>query len=130
MPDPSSIGLAADACTGNRGAGGAQQPILVSKHVLCLTRSTWSPLLTLLIFQNFFRVQQLPRALALALIVVYQRALSPLLGPRCRFEPSCSRYTATCIERFGLLRGAFLGARRIGRCHPFHPGGYDPPPAI
>jgi putative membrane protein insertion efficiency factor len=66
--------------------------------------------------------------LLLAAIALYQRALSPLLGPTCRFHPSCSCYTATCVERFGALRGLALGARRIASCHPFHPGGYDPPP--
>ena len=59
----------------------------------------------------------------------YQRVLSPLLGPTCRFYPSCSSYTATCVERFGAARGLWLGARRVARCHPFHPGGFDPPPA-
>jgi putative membrane protein insertion efficiency factor len=62
------------------------------------------------------------------LIRCYQLALSPLLGASCRFHPSCSRYTAVCIERFGAGRGLWLGARRISHCHPFHPGGYDPPP--
>jgi uncharacterized protein len=66
--------------------------------------------------------------LLLLLIAGYQRTLSPLLGNVCRFEPSCSRYTATCVERFGALRGGFLGARRIARCHPFHRGGVDLPP--
>lgn len=70
------------------------------------------------------------RKLLLLLIRVYQWTLSPLLGNVCRFEPSCSRYTATCIERFGALRGGWLGVKRICRCHPFHPGGYDPPPAL
>jgi len=64
----------------------------------------------------------------LGLIRLYQFALSPLLGRSCRFEPSCSRYTASCIEGHGALRGSWLGLRRIARCHPFHPGGYDPPP--
>ncbi len=64
----------------------------------------------------------------LLLIAAYQRTLSPLLGNVCRFEPSCSRYTATCIERFGALRGGLLGARRIASCHPFHRGGVDLPP--
>ena len=68
------------------------------------------------------------RAALLFLIRVYQVTLSRLLGPSCRFEPSCSHYTATCIERFGALRGAWLGIKRIGRCHPFNPGGFDPPP--
>lgn len=64
----------------------------------------------------------------LGLIRLYQVAISPLLGDVCRFHPTCSRYTATCIERFGPIKGTYLGARRILRCHPFHPGGYDPPP--
>ena len=68
------------------------------------------------------------RAVLLFMIRIYQLTLSRLLGPSCRFEPSCSHYTATCIERFGALRGSWLGIKRIGRCHPFHPGGFDPPP--
>jgi putative membrane protein insertion efficiency factor len=69
----------------------------------------------------------LARALIL-LIRIYQRTLSPLLGPVCRFEPSCSRYAVKCLEWHGALRGSWLAARRIGRCHPWNPGGYDPPP--
>ncbi|MEM8608127.1 MAG: membrane protein insertion efficiency factor YidD [Myxococcota bacterium] len=68
------------------------------------------------------------RALLLAAIRLYQLTLSRLIGSACRFEPSCSRYTATCIERFGAIRGSWLGIKRIAKCHPFHPGGYDPPP--
>ena len=70
------------------------------------------------------------RAALLLLIRLYQMTLSRLIGPSCRFEPSCSQYTATCIERFGALRGSWMGIKRIGRCHPFHPGGYDPPPPL
>lgn len=66
--------------------------------------------------------------LLLAAIALYQRTLSIWLGPRCRFHPSCSSYTATCVERFGAGRGGLLGARRILSCHPWHPGGFDPPP--
>jgi putative membrane protein insertion efficiency factor len=64
------------------------------------------------------------------LIKLYQWTLSPLLGACCRFEPSCSRYTLTCIERWGPLRGSWLGLRRVSRCHPFCPGGHDPPPEL
>jgi putative membrane protein insertion efficiency factor len=67
-------------------------------------------------------------ALLLSLIRVYQRLLSPLLGPVCRFSPSCSHYMAICIERHGAARGSWLGLRRLARCHPFHPGGVDLPP--
>jgi putative membrane protein insertion efficiency factor len=73
-------------------------------------------------------VATLPARLVLGLIALYRAVLSPLLGPACRFEPSCSRYTTACVERFGAARGLWLGARRIARCHPWHPGGYDPPP--
>ena len=58
----------------------------------------------------------------------YQRAISPLLGPACRYEPTCSRYTLQAVERFGVLRGTWLGARRLLRCQPWSAGGYDPVP--
>jgi uncharacterized protein len=58
----------------------------------------------------------------------YQLALSPLLAPRCRFYPSCSCYAHAAIEQYGAWRGLWLGARRLLRCHPFHPGGFDPLP--
>jgi hypothetical protein len=66
--------------------------------------------------------------LLVLLIRGYQRALSPLIGPVCRFSPSCSQYMLVCITRFGALRGGWLGTRRLARCHPFHPGGVDLPP--
>jgi hypothetical protein len=70
--------------------------------------------------------------LLILLVRLYQATLSKLIlytvGPVCRFEPSCSRYAATCLERHGALRGGLLSVRRLCKCHPFHPGGYDPPP--
>ncbi|MDY6833165.1 MAG: membrane protein insertion efficiency factor YidD [Thermodesulfobacteriota bacterium] len=62
------------------------------------------------------------------LIRVYQLAVSPLLGPRCRFYPSCSQYAHEAVFRHGVVKGLFLSIKRIARCHPFCPGGYDPVP--
>ena len=56
----------------------------------------------------------------------YRLFISPLFPPACRFEPTCSRYTEQAIERYGLFRGSWLGMKRIARCHPWNPGGYDP----
>lgn len=64
----------------------------------------------------------------MSLIRLYQLMLSPLLGRVCRFEPSCSRYAMACIDMHGPLHGSLLSVRRLCKCHPFHPGGYDPPP--
>lgn len=72
-------------------------------------------------------IASLPRWLVIGLIRVYQRTLSPLLGNVCRFEPSCSRYMIGAIEKYGLIRGVGKGCLRVLRCHPWHPGGYDPP---
>jgi uncharacterized protein len=70
------------------------------------------------------------RSLVRGAIRFYQLAVSPLVGPACRFHPSCSQYALEAVSRFGVLRGGWLAVRRLGRCHPFHPGGYDPvPPA-
>ena len=63
------------------------------------------------------------------LIRGYQLAISPLLGPRCRFYPSCSHYAIEAIETHGALRGMWLTVKRISRCHPWHEGGFDPVPA-
>jgi putative membrane protein insertion efficiency factor len=67
-------------------------------------------------------------ALVRVLIRAYQICVSPFLGPRCRFYPSCSAYALEAVDRYGAVRGAWLALRRIGRCHPWHPGGYDPVP--
>ena len=58
----------------------------------------------------------------------YQRLVSPFLPPSCRFAPTCSEYAAQAITELGLLRGSWLALRRLSKCHPFHPGGFDPPP--
>jgi len=64
------------------------------------------------------------------LIAAYQKLLSPLLGPRCRFHPSCSRYADEALRKHGVLPGLLLATKRICRCHPFSPGGIDPVPEI
>lgn len=64
----------------------------------------------------------------LALIRGYQYAISPLLGRNCRYLPTCSEYAAEAVTKYGAIRGSWLGVKRVCRCHPWHPGGYDPVP--
>jgi hypothetical protein len=68
------------------------------------------------------------RAILIGFIQLYRWFVSPLLGPNCRFYPTCSCYAQDSIRRHGPVRGSWLGLRRILRCHPWHPGGYDPVP--
>ena len=70
------------------------------------------------------------RALLLLVLRGYKRFLSPLLPPACRFEPTCSVYAMDAIGRFGALRGSWMGVKRLARCHPGHPGGFDPVPEL
>ena len=74
--------------------------------------STWNPLAWFAIF----------------MVRLYQQILSPLLPPSCRYRPTCSQYTLIALRRYGLIKGGWLGLKRISRCHPFRSGGYDPVP--
>jgi hypothetical protein len=105
-----ALGRTAVAQARHRGAGADAQ-----------TRPSWAR-------RNEPDVETMLARVVIALIRFYQRTFSPMLGPRCRFEPSCSHYAATCIGTRGLVGGSLLSIRRLCKCHPFHPGGYDPPP--
>ena len=73
-------------------------------------------------------ISALVASAAVAVLHAYQYLFRPLLGRNCRFMPSCSDYAIEAITRHGILRGSWLTVRRVGRCHPWHPGGYDPVP--
>ena len=68
------------------------------------------------------------RRIALLMVRFYQRVISPILPKSCRFYPTCSEYTYQAIEKYGVIKGIYLGIKRISKCHPFHPGGNDPLP--
>jgi putative membrane protein insertion efficiency factor len=70
------------------------------------------------------------RGVIRGVIRAYQLGISPLLGARCRYYPSCSQYALEAVDVHGSLRGSWLAIRRLARCHPFHPGGYDPVPDV
>jgi putative membrane protein insertion efficiency factor len=69
-----------------------------------------------------------PRIWLVGAIKIYQKLVSPTLGANCRYLPTCSTYAAEAIARFGVVRGTWLSIKRVGRCHPLRPGGYDPVP--
>lgn len=66
------------------------------------------------------------KQIAILIIKIYRLFISPLKPPTCRFVPTCSEYALQAIEKHGIIRGGYMAVRRILRCHPFHPGGYDP----
>ncbi|MEA1965283.1 MAG: membrane protein insertion efficiency factor YidD [Candidatus Aerophobetes bacterium] len=66
------------------------------------------------------------KKIGIGLIIFYQGCISPLFPPSCRFYPTCSQYTLEAVKKYGLIKGSWLGVKRIVRCHPFNPGGYDP----
>ena len=68
------------------------------------------------------------RWLLLLVLRLYKAIVSPILPPMCRFEPTCSMYAMDAVEKYGAIRGAWLALKRLLRCHPFHPGGWDPVP--
>ena len=70
---------------------------------------------------------RIPSRLLIGLVRVYQWTIGPLFTGQCRFQPTCSAYFITAVEKYGAVRGACKGIARLLRCHPFHPGGYDPP---
>lgn len=72
-------------------------------------------------------LRRLPSRGIIAAVRCYQIAIAPWLGKNCRFVPSCSTYMIEAVEKYGPIRGVWKGLCRIGRCHPFHPGGWDPP---
>ena len=72
-------------------------------------------------------IVQLPSLVLIALVRVYQLTLSPIIGQQCRFQPTCSHYMIEAVRKYGAIRGAWKGTLRICRCHPWHPGGHDPP---
>jgi len=71
---------------------------------------------------------KIAKFIVLGLIRFYQRVISPVFPPSCRFVPTCSEYTYQAVQKYGVIRGLWLGINRLLRCHPFSPGGYDPVP--
>ena len=76
------------------------------------------------------KIKALPRRILISMLRVYHYVISPCLGPHCRFEPSCSVYAVTCFQRLPFFTACFYIVRRLLKCHPGHPGGYDPVPEL
>ena len=76
--------------------------------------------------QVFNKMKKLISKGLIAIIRFYQKFISPLKGPTCRFYPTCSQYAIEAFKKYGVIKGMFLTIKRILKCHPFHPGGYDP----
>jgi putative membrane protein insertion efficiency factor len=79
-----------------------------------------------MVSRSFTLAAQLPALIVRFILWCYHTTLSPLLGPCCRFAPSCSSYADEALRRHGIVRGGWMTVRRVLRCHPFHPGGWDP----
>lgn len=77
--------------------------------------------------RGWSQILLIPSHLLIAMVRIYQWTLSPIIGRQCRFEPTCSNYFIGAVRRYGAVRGAIRGGLRICRCHPWNPGGYDPP---
>lgn len=73
-------------------------------------------------------IRSIPKRIMLGMIRFYRRFISPMFPPCCRFTPTCSAYALEAVQKYGALKGGYLAVRRILRCNPFHPGGYDPVP--
>ena len=101
-----------DETTECEGCGCGSQDLVRSAGEESPAKTTWSPVAWVAIF----------------VVRLYQQLLSPLLPPSCRYSPTCSQYTLIALRRYGFIRGGWLGLKRILRCHPFRPGGYDPVP--
>lgn len=74
------------------------------------------------------KIISIPKLIALAIVRFYRKCISPLFPPSCRYVPTCSEYAMIALQRYGFLKGSWLAIKRIFRCHPWHPGGYDPVP--
>jgi len=78
------------------------------------------------IMKSSLSIAKITRKIGMGMIIFYQKAISPLLPTSCRFYPSCSEYSRQAMEKYGLTKGCWLSLKRILKCHPFYPGGYDP----